>query len=109
MKGHTGYYSCTKCVIKGGYINGKVCFSNLSKFRDRTDFDFRSKSQEEHHINSKTSDLELIKHLNMIDDFPVDPMHLIDLGVTKNVVNLWCFGKPSTKLSYAQISEISHY
>lgn len=81
-KGHTGYYSCTKCIKKGSYINDKVCFSNLNKFRDRTDFDFRSKSQEEHHINSKTSDLELIKHLNMIDDFPVEPMHLIDLDVT---------------------------
>jgi hypothetical protein len=25
-KGHTGFYSCTKCVIKGKYINGRVCF-----------------------------------------------------------------------------------
>lgn len=70
-KGHSGYYSCTKCVIEEDYINGGVCFPNLSKFRDRTDFDFRSKSQEEHHINSKFSDLELIKDLNMISDFPI--------------------------------------
>lgn len=44
----------------------------------------------------------------MISDFPVDPMHLIDLGVTKTLVSMWCTGKPSIKLSYAQISQISH-
>lgn len=46
-KSHTGYYSCTKCVIQGDYINDRICFSNLNKFRDRTDSDFRSKSQED--------------------------------------------------------------
>ncbi|XP_070523027.1 uncharacterized protein [Cardiocondyla obscurior] len=65
-KGHTGYYSCTKCVMEGEYINNRVCFPNLNKFRDRTDFDFRSKFQKEHHINSKISDLESIQHLDMI-------------------------------------------
>lgn len=44
----------------------------------------------------------------MISDFPVEPMHLIDLGVTKTLVSIWCTGKPSIKLSYAQISQISH-
>lgn len=58
-------------------------------------------------INSKTSDLELIEHLNMISDFLVEPMHLIDLGVTKTLVSMWCFSKPSVKLSHAQITQIS--
>lgn len=75
-----------------------VCFSSLRKFRDRTDFEFRSKTQE-HHVNSKIADLELIKDLNMISDFPVEPMHLIDLGVTRTLVHLWCFVKPPTKFS----------
>ncbi|XP_077277432.1 uncharacterized protein LOC143905729 [Temnothorax americanus] len=43
----------------------------------------------------------------MIRDFPVEPMHLIDLGVTKAVVSMWCFGKPSVKLSHAQVTQIS--
>jgi len=25
-KRHTGFYSCTKCLIKSKYINGRVCF-----------------------------------------------------------------------------------
>jgi hypothetical protein len=25
-KGHSDYFSCSKCVIKGSYINGRVCF-----------------------------------------------------------------------------------
>jgi len=43
----------------------------------------------------------------MINDFPVEPMHLIDLGVTRTLVHLWCFGKPPTKFSHTQISQIS--
>jgi len=26
IKGHTGFNSCTKCLIKGKYVNGRICF-----------------------------------------------------------------------------------
>lgn len=26
----TGFYSCTKCTIKGKYLDGRVCFPNES-------------------------------------------------------------------------------
>lgn len=26
IKGHTGFNSCTKCLIKGKYVNNRICF-----------------------------------------------------------------------------------
>ncbi|EFN64455.1 hypothetical protein EAG_07646, partial [Camponotus floridanus] len=104
--GHMGYYSCTKCCEEGTYINNRVCFPNTNHLRLRTDTDFRLKVQEDHHKG--TSLLEQIPGLDMIKSFPLDYMHLICLGVVKKlVVNLWCFGKPSVKLSYRDIANIS--
>ncbi|XP_018394145.1 PREDICTED: uncharacterized protein LOC108772965, partial [Cyphomyrmex costatus] len=91
--GHMGYYSCTKCHEEGTYINNRVCFPNTNHLKLRTDIDYRLKAQEDHHIG--TSLLEQIPNLDMIKSFPLDPMHLIYLGVVKKlIVNLWCFGKP---------------
>ncbi|KAJ8970641.1 hypothetical protein NQ314_001092 [Rhamnusium bicolor] len=105
-KGHSGYFSCSKCNIEGIYYNNRVCFPNLENLRLRTDFEFRSKLQEEHHLG--TSILESIPNLDMINSFPLDPMHLLYLGVVKKlIVGLWCNGTPATKLSYKQISDIS--
>jgi len=49
-KGHTGYNSCSKCVIKGEYVNGRICFpieldkNKIIQLDDlRTDFNFFSK------------------------------------------------------------------
>lgn len=104
--GHMGYCSCTKCYEEGTYINNRVCFPNTNHLRLRTDSCYRLKVQEDHH--NGTSLLEQIPGLDMIKSFPLDYMHLICLGVVKKlVVNLWCFGKPSVKLSYQDIARIS--
>jgi len=104
--GHMGFYSCTKCYEKGVYINNRVCFSNTNNLHLRTDTCYRTKIQEEHH--NGTSILEQIPGLDMIKSFPLDYMHLICLGVVKKlIVNLWCFGKPSTKLSHQNIANIT--
>lgn len=104
-KGHSGYYSCFECDIKGSYYNDRVCFPDkLSKLR--TDQDFRARSQPDHH--NGTSVLEQIPDLDMISDFPCDPMHLFYLGVVKKMTHLWSSTKPSlAKLSSQQIDNIS--
>lgn len=107
-KGHTGYYSCTKCEAKGEYYLNRVCFPYLDISNVRTDKKFRLKSQPNHH--SGTSILELIQNIDMVYDFPSDPMHLLFLGeVKKLVVSLWCHGKPPAKLSSQQQSIISTF
>lgn len=31
IKGYTGFNSCTKCIIKGKYKNGRICFPYKKK------------------------------------------------------------------------------
>jgi len=65
-----------------------MCFPNTNHLKLRTDIDYRSKAQEDHHTG--TSLLEQIPNLDMIKSFP-----LIYLGIVKKlIVNLWCLGKP---------------
>jgi len=107
-KGHSGYYACSKCTVRGEYYRDRVIYPYLTSCDSRTDHDFRLKLQQSHHVG--TSNLELIPNINMVDDFPSDPMHLIFLGIVKKlVVSLWCFGKPGTKLSHQQVSVISKF
>lgn len=105
-KGHTGYYSCSKCEAKDEYYLNRICFPYLDISNVRTNKKFRLKSQPDHHTG--TSTLELIPIIDMIYNFPSDPMHLLFLGeVKKIIVFLWCHGKPRTKLSSQQKSVIS--
>ncbi|XP_076299692.1 uncharacterized protein LOC143218425 [Lasioglossum baleicum] len=104
---HTGYNSCTKCLIEGDYIADRVCFPSLEPIACRTDVEFRTKGDNDHHTG--TSILERIPNFDMIKSFPLDYMHLICCGVMKKLlVNLWCCGKPSTKICYSQFSIISN-
>lgn len=106
IKNHTGYSSCTKCYIEGDYIENRVCFPNANEnSRLRTDLEFRSKLDENHH--NGTSIIEKIPGIDMVQSFPLDYMHLVCLGVVKKILLLWCCGKPSTKLCYQKISAIS--
>lgn len=79
LAGHTGYYSCTKCVVQGEYCQSRVCFPNLTAER-RTDASFRSKMQQRHHTGHSILEelpMDMVKHV------PLDYMHLVCLGV-------WC-------------------
>lgn len=104
IKGHSGYMSCTKCYIEGSFCNDRVCFPQLFNLKPRTDIEYRSKVQKEHHTG--TSIIEYIPGIDMIQSFPLDYMHLVCLGVMKKLINLWLCGKPSTKLQYRHIVSI---
>lgn len=108
-KGHSGYYSCTKCTAKGVYIlNDRVMtypYSTSNSHPLRTNDDFKSKLQPEHHTG--TSILKSNPNIDMVQDFPSDPMHLLYLGIVKKIANLWCYGKPRSKLSYNEMSNLS--
>lgn len=103
--GHSGYMSCSKCQVEGNF-DRKICFPQIDNLIPRTDAEFRSKIQGEHHKG--TSIIELLPNFDMVKQFPLDYMHLVCLGVVKKlIVNLWLNGKPPGKLSYLQISSIS--
>lgn len=108
IKGHSGYFSCSKCMVEGDVIDGYVCYVDRN-FNLRTDDSFRQRSQIEHHIGSSV--LENLPNFNMIENVPLDYMHLICLGVVKRLLvhkNYgWIFGKPPYKLRASLVNKVS--
>lgn len=96
IKGHTGYYSCSKCIAEREYINSRMCFPETN-FIERTNEDFRNRTDEYHHIGETI--LAQISSLGLVSFVPLDYMHLVLLGVVKKIlVGTWIDGKPSNKL-----------
>lgn len=107
---HTGYYSCSKCHIKGEYQHQRVCFPNTNMCSERTDLDFRQKSNSQHHSDGGVSLLEQLPQLDMVQNVASDYKHLICLGAMRKVLHLWCdFDKCTSKLSRSDISKISDF
>lgn len=97
-KGHTGFNSCIKCTQKRIRLDSCLVFPYITQ-ADRTDEDFRSRKDPEHHI--KTTILESIDSIGMVRAFPIDEMHIVHLGVMKKLVTMWI-----TTLSKTQLEEI---
>jgi len=87
-KGHVGYYSCPRCIVEGERINNTMCFLGTN-FRKRTHLDFINRVDDEHHIGNTISILTEIPYINMVDDFSIDYMHLVCLGIVKKLILLW--------------------
>ncbi|KAK5644968.1 hypothetical protein RI129_006268 [Pyrocoelia pectoralis] len=104
-KNHNGYFSCQKCCIEGNYMNNRMCFLDIHNLVLRSNDGFKLRTQEDHHVG--TSALESIPNFNMVDDVPLDYMHLICLGVVRKLIVLWMCGKPPFKLSNNQINTVS--
>jgi len=66
-KGHTGYFSCSKCTIEGEFIANRVCFLDFN-CQNRTDISFRNQDQEEHHLDRSV--LLDIQNFNIISQIP---------------------------------------
>lgn len=77
MKGHTGYFACSKCTQEGAFVCNRITFpetvNNL-----RTDNTFKNRKQIEHHTGNSV--LEKLS-IGMISQIPLDYMHLVCLGV----------------------------
>lgn len=83
VKTHSGYYSCTKCTIRGVYYQHKVCFPGIDNSL-RTDQDFKEKRHSDHH-NRLDVALETL-NIGCVTNFPIDYMHCVLLGVTKQIL-----------------------
>lgn len=103
-KGHTGFYSCTKCTIKGKYLNGKVCFPNAYSLR--TDDIFAINGYK--NFQTDYSIVNNIPNFLPITNTPLDYMHLVLLGVVKKLILLWTKGPLSVHLRPRSIKRISY-
>lgn len=73
--------------------------------RKRTDNSFRAKVDEDHHVG--TSPL-ISLNINMVNDFPIDYMHNVCLGVMRKLLNYWVGGNLNVRLPTRLISLISN-
>jgi hypothetical protein len=103
-KYHTGYSSCSKCTQVGERYERRTVFSSTIITR-RTDETFGIDEDDEHHRG-----YTILRELNvgLVSKVPFEFMHLICLGVTKKLLNLWLGGKPKhLKFSTKNIQDIS--
>ena len=86
---HSGYSSCDRCDVHGDWC-GKVVFAPSSG-TPRTDEAFRSQTDDGHHLPNAISPL-IALNFDMVSQFPLDPMHLLHLGVMRRLLLLWLRG-----------------
>ena len=113
LKGHAGYYSCSKCLIKGEKSDntGQVMvFPHQEELELRNDTNYKECVKES--IRTKyeykgvlgPSVLSFMFYLNFFASVSVDSMHCVFLGITKQLLKLWF----STKYSTSPFSLVQH-
>lgn len=99
--GHDGYFSCTKCIQQGVWLN-HVVLSEVDA-AIRTNESFEEKYQEEHHTGiSILEDLGI----GMVSQVASDYMHIVCLGVFKKMITLLCKGPKKLRLKADQLEQI---
>lgn len=102
--GHNSLHGCEKCAIIGERVNHRTVFNSTVLYQLRKDDDFYT-SQSNSHIKGPSPLCKL--NVNFITQFPLDPMHLIFLGVMKRLLFMWVEGKRPFKFSNCMIKEIN--
>ena len=67
----------------------------------RTDVDFLTRRDEEHHLTKMVSPL-LDLNIGLVSQFPLDYMHLVCLGIVRRLISLWTKGD----LKYRQPAKV---
>lgn len=78
-KGHSGFFSCSRCEHEGVHLLNRICFPYTSADRrppKRTHQNYITQSQEEHHIGN-ISVLSTLKNFDCVNDFSLDYRHLV--------------------------------
>lgn len=86
--GHNAFHGCSRCLQVGRKVEHVTVYSDIPGER-RTDDMFKSRMCPDHHsvmFRINATDLEEA-NINMVTQFPIDPMHLFDLGVTRKMLN----------------------
>lgn len=86
-KGHNAKKACHKCRVVGKSISKRMCFTQVENLIPRTDEQFRSHSDPEHHRSAMNGKIEKLP-LNMTDNFSLDYLHIVLLGVTRKTLNI---------------------
>jgi len=111
IKGHSGFFSCSRCEIEGEYKENRMCFPYTEpdkRSKTRTQSNYINRTQISHHILSSTNScISEIPKLDIVNNFSIDYMHLICLGVTKKLILLWMKGPLRVRLPFSKINQLS--
>lgn len=105
IKGHGGYFSCTRCTICGITINNKRVFIEFDCTK-RTNNDFINQTDPNYQL--KNTILTQIQGIDFVHSIVLDVMHLVYLGVMRTMLTTWYDGQRPFKLSRHMIERISN-
>ena len=105
IKGHTAYFACERCDVKGEYVENRIIYSGSQKGSLRNDEGFDRLEYKPSHQNgaSPLSNTDIL----MVSHFSLDYMHLVCLGVVKRILHFLIKGPKRCRLSHAQKTRIS--
>lgn len=103
-KAHNGYHGCDKCCQPGIYVNNKMTYP-INDFELRTDASFCDRIDGKHHHDGPHG----LSHVDngMVTRFPLDYMHVVCLGVTRRLLNVWLRGPLKFHLFSSLVDRIS--
>lgn len=100
-KGHTGYFAYPKCFQKGKFVQNRVVYLEINNtLRHMTHLKIV-------YILSITQGILENLSIGMVSQIPLDYMHLVCLGVTKRLLQIWLRGNKHVRLSMDNIQKIS--
>ncbi|KAF5281933.1 hypothetical protein FQR65_LT14459 [Abscondita terminalis] len=105
VKGHNAAVGCNKCFTEGTYIHNCMTYPD-TECQLRTNASFRQKVQEEYH--KAVSPLEKLQNFDIINQIPLDYMHLVLLGVMKKMLIILIRGKQGLRLFPENIKKINN-
>lgn len=110
IRGHNSLNGCSKCEQKGSSISRVTTFcTSVGKLRSDDDFLLRI---DKNFHQSKFLDAEMSLEtigIKMISQFPLDVMHLVDLGVTKRMLTLLWKSKANERICAQNKAEMSSF
>ena len=101
--GHTGYYACERCEIKGFSRNNRIVYDCCTQEDIRTSEKFNTLQYKKH--QKELSPLH--SSIDCIHGFPLDYMHMVLLGVVKRMLVFLIKGDKVCKISNQQSIENS--
>lgn len=104
VKGHSGYDSCESCKVHGSW-NGRVVFNSQEIFPNRTNQEFHDMSYKGHHQHCRSPLIDA--GVSCVEQFSLDYMHLVCLGVVKRLLSFLKQGPKDCRLSHQQKTRIS--
>lgn len=105
VKGHTSHDGCPFCIMKFRIWDGKVVFGTEIGPTLRSDETYSKRLHPEHHREEfKYNQSRLEKLFGMVSQFPPDPMHQIDLGVTSDKLESVKKGENAAQISERMVN-----